>query len=159
MCTERVCLLSLCRFSFIVMMMSLHLGSGPLSLTCCVCLMAMVYKVVSTIFSILTICVGLVCGCSTEAAFLFASLLCNEIGSGGQLSCAWKRSRRLGDCQAREMSVEEDDDFRVSVGGAEGVLFAFTSRRLDTISRHGHCTVVAHARFEMTETTDALDAQ
>ena len=25
---------------FIVMMMSLHLGSGPLSLTCCVCLMA-----------------------------------------------------------------------------------------------------------------------
>ena len=29
-------------FSFIVMMMSLHLGSGPLSLTCCVCLMAMV---------------------------------------------------------------------------------------------------------------------
>ena len=40
MCTERVCLLSLCCFSFIVMMMSLHLGSGPLSLTCCVCLMA-----------------------------------------------------------------------------------------------------------------------
>ena len=29
MCTERVCLLSLCCFSFIVMMMSLHLGSGP----------------------------------------------------------------------------------------------------------------------------------
>ena len=42
MCTERVCLLSLCCFSFIVMMMSLHLGSGSLSLTCCVCLMAMV---------------------------------------------------------------------------------------------------------------------
>ena len=42
MCTERVCLLSFCCFSFIVMMMSLHLGSGPLSLTCCVCLMAMV---------------------------------------------------------------------------------------------------------------------
>ena len=41
MCTERVCLLSLCCFSFIVMMMSLHLGSGPLSLTCCVCLLAM----------------------------------------------------------------------------------------------------------------------
>ena len=41
MCTERVCLLSLCCFSFIFMMMSLHLGSGPLSLTCCVCLLAM----------------------------------------------------------------------------------------------------------------------
>ena len=33
-------------------------------------------KVVFTIFSILTICVGLVFGCFTEAAFLFASLLC-----------------------------------------------------------------------------------
>ena len=41
MCTERVCLLSLCCVSFIVMMVSLHLGSGPLSLTCCVCLLAM----------------------------------------------------------------------------------------------------------------------
>ena len=49
---------------------------------------------------VFTICVGLVCGCSTEAAFLFASLLCNDIGSGAQLSCAWKRSTRLGDCQA-----------------------------------------------------------
>ena len=41
MCVERVCLLSPFCFSF-VMMMSLHLDSGPLSLTCCVCLMAMV---------------------------------------------------------------------------------------------------------------------
>ena len=57
-------------------------------------------KVVFTIFSILTICVGLVFGCFTEAAFLFAPLLCNDIGSGAQLSCAWKRSTRLGDCQA-----------------------------------------------------------
>ena len=33
MCTEHVCLLSLCCFSFIVLMMSLHLGSKPLSLS------------------------------------------------------------------------------------------------------------------------------
>ena len=37
--------------------------------------------------------------------------------------------------------------------------FAFTSRRHDPISWHGHRTVEAHARFGIIETTDVSYAQ
>ena len=79
MCTERVCLLSLCCFSF-----HRHDDVTPSWFRALESHVLRVpngngIKVVFTIFSILTICVGLVCGCSTEAAFLFASLLCNDI--------------------------------------------------------------------------------
>ena len=56
------------------------------------------------------------------------------------------------------MSIGVDDDFRESLGGAEGIPLP-SQAVVSTISRHGHCTVEAHARFEIIETTDVSHAQ
>ena len=56
------------------------------------------------------------------------------------------------------MSVEEDDEFREFSGGAAGIRLP-SQAVVTTISRHGHRTVEAHARFEIIETTDVSHAQ